>query len=106
MKHPCVAALLIASCLTTACSTGIKVQKVTDDNPQTGNPWNLAMTTFKIMITRQVIKCTPNLEGKIDVLATPEIVLDRDQRYVLKSDGWWATSDIGSELSPVESAPP
>lgn len=59
------------------------------------------MTTFKVTITRQVIKCTPELEGKIDVLATPEIVLDRDQRYVLKSEGWWATSDIGSELSPA-----
>lgn len=59
------------------------------------------MTTFKVTVTRQVIKCKPQLEGKIDVLATPEIVLDRDQRYVLKSEGWWATSDIGSELSPA-----
>jgi len=58
------------------------------------------MTTFKVTITRQVTRCAGKFEGKVDVIATPEIVLDDDQRYVLKSHGWWATSDISSELSP------
>lgn len=81
------------------CSTGIKVQRVTDGSPQTGNPWNLSMTTFKITITRQVTDCDGGIKGKVDFMATPEVVLDLDQRYVLKSNGWWATSDIVSELS-------
>lgn len=72
---------------------------MSDHSPQTGNPWNLAMTRFKIAITRQVTRCVGAFEGKVDVMATPEIVLDDDHRYVLRSNGWWATSDIKSELA-------
>ncbi|OEZ87179.1 hypothetical protein JAB6_11100 [Janthinobacterium sp. HH104] len=81
------------------CSTGIQVTRVMTDTPQVGNPWNLGMTTFKVTITRQVVGCTNGLVANVDVMATPELILDKNQRYVLESNGWWATSDIASELT-------
>lgn len=81
------------------CSPGIRVTHLVDDQPAIGNPWNLPMTQFTISITRHVTKCGPSLEGNVEVIATPSVALDEDQRYVLKSDGWWSTSDITSTLA-------
>lgn len=106
-----VPSLVLASSLT-ACSTGIEVKRLTDGSPVTGNPWNLAMTQFNVTITRHVISCeqeeeiaaggkklVKEIKASVEVIATPSSVLDEDQRYVLSSNGWWATSDITSKLS-------
>ena len=114
MKRASVLSFVLASSLA-ACSTGIEVKRVTDGAPVTGNPWNLAMTQFNVTITRHVVSCEQEVEsdtdGKkkrellkeinasVEVVATPSAVLDDDQRYVLSSNGWWATSDITSKLS-------
>lgn len=81
------------------CSTGIKVTHLTGDSPVQGNPWNLAMTQFAVTITRHVVECGLDLNGTVEVIATPSAVLDEDQRYVLESNGWWGTSDITSNLA-------
>ena len=98
MKHASVLSCVLASSLA-ACSTGIEVRRVTDGTPVTGNPWNLAMTQFNVTITRHVVSCEKGIESNVEVIATPSAVLDEDQRYVLSSNGWWATSDITSKLS-------
>jgi len=83
------------------CATGITVTPVTSDNaPSTGNPWNLPMTQFKITITRHVVACGPEVKGTVEALPAASVVLDPQQRYVLESKGWWATSDITSNLAP------
>lgn len=85
--------------LLAGCATGITVKHLTDDKPVRGNPWNLAMTQFNLTITRHVVSCDGTLKGNVEVIATASAVLDEDQRYVLESNGWWATSDITSTLA-------
>lgn len=86
--------------LLAGCASGIRVTHLTEDSgPATGNPWNLAMTQFDITITRHITQCGEVIKGRSEVLATPRAVLDEDQRYVLLSNGWWATSDITSNLA-------
>jgi hypothetical protein len=83
------------------CATGIHVTRVSAADAQiTGNPWNLAMTQFKMSITRHITKCGDEVSGTVEVIATPVTAVDDDQRYVLESNGWWATSDITSTLAP------
>lgn len=93
-SHAVLGALLLAGC-----STGITVTHLTDDKPVRGNPWNLAMTQFNVTITRHVVSCKGALKGSVEVIATASAVLDEEQRYVLESNGWWATSDITSTLA-------
>lgn len=92
-----VAVVLLAALA--ACSTGIKVTRLVGDGAVQGNPWNLAMTQFTVTITRHVIECGDSLIGTVEIIATPSAVLDEEQRYVLESNGWWATSDITSNLA-------
>jgi hypothetical protein len=93
-------ALLALACA--GCSQGIKVTRVVDNSPATGNPWNLPMTQFTITITRHITECgEKHIKGNVEVLVTPTTVVDDQQRYVLQSDGWWSTSDITSTLSPT-----
>jgi len=66
----------------------------------TGNPWNLPMTQFKITVTRHVVGCGTPIKASVESIVTPVLVLDPDQRYLLRSTGWLATSDITSTLSP------
>jgi len=83
------------------CATGIHVIHVAvGDSQLKGVPWNLPMTQFKVTITRHVTGCGENLSGSVEAIATPTTVLDEQQRYVLDSNGWWATSDITSNLAP------
>ena len=89
--------LIVFSCV--SCSPGIKVTRVQGDAPVVGNPWNLPMTQFNITITRHVTGCGPRITGAVEVIATTATVVDEQQRYVLQSDGLWATSDITSNLA-------
>jgi len=57
------------------------------------------MTQFNLTITRHVVSCKGTLGGTVEVVATTAPVLDEEQRYVLESNGWWATSDITSTLA-------
>lgn len=82
------------------CASGINVTHVQPgEQTLSGNPWNLGMTQFSVTITRSVVGCGPELKGAVAIVASPELVLDEQQRYVLVSNGWWATSDITSELA-------
>jgi hypothetical protein len=91
-------AAAVTSC---ACATGIQVTRVTSPvNIQKGNPWNLPMTQFTASITRHIIGCGSKITGKVEVLPVSTIVVDEAQRYVLRSNGNWATSDITSTLAP------
>lgn len=84
------------------CASGIVVTHVEPGQAALkGNPWNLGMTQFKVTITRQVVGCGEQIKGAVEVLVSPTMVLDEQQRYVLVSNGWWATSDITSNLSPT-----
>lgn len=91
---------VLMAVLLSGCASGIKVQRLTGQEAAvTGNPWNLAMTQFEITITRHIVQCGEQIKGRSEVLAVPKAVLDEDQRYVLVSNGWWATSDITSNLA-------
>lgn len=95
-------ALSVAITLLAGCSTGITVTRISDSVPQvTGAPWNLPMTQFTITITRQIVKCGASIEGSVETLATAGLAIDPDQRYVLTSNGWFATSLIKSTLAPT-----
>lgn len=94
-----VVGMLLLPLTIAGCSPSIKVTHLKGDQSAVGNPWNLPMTQFTISITRHVTKCGPSLEGTVEVIATSSAALDEDQRYVLKSDGWWSTSDISSTLA-------
>jgi hypothetical protein len=99
MKLPIVFALA-AALACAGCATGIQVATVDDGAaPVTGVPWNLAMTQFKVTITRSVTGCMGTLKGSVQVTATPVKIVDAQQRYALSSNGWWATSDITSTLA-------
>ena len=93
-----VSVALILCC--TGCATGIRVVHLgSSDLPPPGVPWNLAMTQFNVAITRHVTGCVGELKGTVEVTITPTKVLDDEQRYALYADGWWATSDITSNLA-------
>lgn len=96
--------VLMASCgvLLIAGCAGISVSKAPafDSNTQVqGAPWNLAMTRFTVTISRHIIECGPSIKGKVETVASASTVSDPDQRYLLRSNGWFATSDIKSTLS-------
>jgi hypothetical protein len=86
--------------LSSGCGTGIVIRHL-DSNAtsQTGIPWNLAMTQYNLTITRQVTKCTSTFSGTVTVAATVGKTLDREQQYLLASNGWMATSDITATLA-------
>lgn len=89
-------ALLIAGC------AGITVSKAptlgsTDDVQ--GVPWNLAMTRFTVTITRHITTCGKEIKGKVETLASASTLADPEERYLLTTNGWFATSDIKSTLS-------
>jgi len=72
----------------------IQVTHLTSDlEPAVGNPWILPKTQFTITLTRHVSDCDSML-GALEVVATPGIVADEDQRYSLLAKGWFASSDI------------
>jgi hypothetical protein len=82
------------------CSSAITVAKLDPNGPPPkGVPWNLAMTQFSLTITRQVISCENALNGKVTVAVSQGKAVDPDHRYVLSSDGIWATTDITSTLA-------
>jgi hypothetical protein len=88
------------SLLLAGCGGGIVVKQLANSDSATGNPWNLSMTQFEMIITRQVTKCgTDSAEFRVDVAITPSKALDEDQRYTLYSTGWYSTSDIKSKLA-------
>lgn len=92
---------LAAVLLLSACASGIVVTRLgPNDQTPTGNPWNLGMTQFKITITRHIVECGKEIRGGVEILASPATMLDEQQRYALVSNGWWATSDITSNLAP------
>lgn len=99
MKVQRFAAVVGTALLLSACSTGIKITRVESPAPVQGTPWNLAMTQFGVTITRHVVQCGAEFKGTVEVIATPSAVPDIDQRYVLESNGWWATSDITATLA-------
>jgi hypothetical protein len=88
-------ALLCAAC------GGIDVTRVAtdDDAPLTGVPWNLAMTQYTLKVTRQLSTCDGALQGSFVVEIATGKVIDEQQKYLLDSNGWWATSDITSTLA-------
>ncbi len=96
-------ALATTAALTcSGCVSGITVTRLTGSEPNvTGNPWNLPMTQFKITVTRHIVGCGNPIKVNVEALASPTIAIDPDQRYLLKSNGWFATSDITSTLSPT-----
>lgn len=95
---PSLMAMLLAS---TGCATGIEVTRVTSPVAiQRGNPWNLPMTRFTASITRHIVGCGAEIKGRVEVLPTAGVAVDDAQRYVLRSKGTWATSDITSALAP------
>jgi len=67
--------------------------------PALGVPWNLPMTQYTLTITRQVTECNGSLDGKVTVAVTQGKTVDPDMRYVLYSDGFWATSDIATTIA-------
>lgn len=90
-----------AMVILSGCSSGIQASHIQEGKPiPPGNPWNLAMTQFTITINRHVVGCGEKFIPKVDILAVPGPVLDESQRYILSSNGWWATSDITSNLAP------
>lgn len=98
----------INSALVTACAAliagcaGITVSKAPSLDSTTqmeGAPWNLAMTRFTVTITRNITQCGPKIKGKVETLASASTVADPEERYLLTSNGWFATSDIKSTLS-------
>lgn len=92
------AALLGAGC---AGITVAKAPSLDSSNHMQGVPWNLAMTRFTVTITRHITECGSQIKGKVETLASASTVADADQRYLLTSNGWLATSDIKSTLSPA-----
>jgi hypothetical protein len=81
------------------CGSGIDITHASwSDKPLTGVPWNLAMTQFKLTITRQIDECDGTIKGSVVVAAPANKVLDEQQKYLLDSTGLWATSDITSTL--------
>lgn len=98
-----LAALAMAVALTcSGCVSGITVTRLTGSEPSvTGNPWNLPMTQFKITITRHIVECGNPIKVAVEAIASPTIGIDPDQRYLLRSNGRFATSDITSTLSPT-----
>lgn len=57
------------------------------------------MTRFTVTITRNITECGSTIKGKVETLASASTAPDADQRYLLTSNGWFATSDIKSTLS-------
>ncbi|NNB66993.1 hypothetical protein [Pseudomonas fluorescens] len=57
------------------------------------------MTRFTVTITRNITECGSTIRGKVETLASASTAPDADQRYLLTSNGWFATSDIKSTLS-------
>lgn len=95
---------LVATCvavLITGCA-GIKVSKAPElgskDTAQ-GVPWNLAMTRFTVTITRHITACGSEIKGKVETVASASTSADPEERYLLSTNGWFATSDIKSTLS-------
>jgi hypothetical protein len=68
--------------------------------PAKGEPWNLAMTQYRVTITRELTSCEGKLDGKVTVSATVGKTLDEQQQYALYANPVWATSDITSTLAP------
>ena len=102
MKRVLSVLVLAATTLISACASGIVVTRLGANEPTaTGNPWNLGMTQFRITITRHIVECGKEIKGGVEILASPAMVLDEQQRYALVSNGWWATSDITSNLAPT-----
>lgn len=81
------------------CASSIKVAKLGEEKAPTGVPWNLAMTQYKVTVTRQVTSCANYLNGTATITAVASKKLDKDQQYFLHSDGVWATADITSTLA-------
>ena len=57
------------------------------------------MTRFTVTITRNITQCGPRIKGRVETLASASTVADPEERYLLTSNGWFATSDIKSTLS-------
>ena len=88
MKRVLSVLALAAITLLSACASGIVVTRLGANEPTaTGNPWNLGMTQFRITITRHIVECGNEIKGGVEILASPAIVLDEQQRYVLVSNG-------------------
>jgi len=83
-----------------ACS-GISVTRLDDRGAgaHEGIPYNLAMTSFDVEITRRVVKCVPHLGGNVAVRLAPKKQLDPSQRYLLEGNGFFASSDVKGEFS-------
>jgi len=95
-----VRGVILAALALAGCSSNITVAKLDPSGPPpTGVPWNLAMTQYTLTITRQVISCDTTMNAKVSVAVTQGKALDPNMRYVLSSDGFWATSDITSGLN-------
>lgn len=92
--------MLAAALMLGGCSSNIVVAKLDPGGPPPkGVPWNLAMTQYTLIITRQVTGCDLTLNGKVTVAVTQGKAVDPSMRYVLSSSGFWATSDITSGLA-------
>jgi hypothetical protein len=82
------------------CGSGIGISRPpAEADSMTGVPWNLSMTQFTVTLTREITGCTGVLKGKVSASIVAGKAPDPDQRYLLDSTGWWATSDITSSLS-------
>jgi hypothetical protein len=94
-----LSSLSLAMTLCCVACGGIDVTRISSaDTPLTGVPWNLAMTQYNLTITRQITSCSGTIEGAVVVTVASTKVLDEQQKYLLDSNGWWATSDITSTL--------
>ena len=81
------------------CAGHITVEKATGSGWQEGVPWNLPMTQFKVVITRELKKCGDEPEAEVSATATPQQAVDVTQRYVLDNPGWFSSGKIESELT-------
>jgi hypothetical protein len=75
------------------CGSGIDVTRVSSsDKSLTGVPWNLAMTQYKLTVTREISACDRVLKGSVLVAMHPG-------RWATHSRNIYLTRPVGGRLA-------